>query len=346
MKKELSFIFPLFIIVSLILMEINLINAEELKGELPATGPQTQDLAIFVLPSPPIISIISPTNTTYSDTQILFNYTSHFEDLIWFKYNNTNITLTTPVILELSEGSHTIYLYANNSLGTVLQTISFTIDLTPIQPPADPDSPGGNSPSGTTQQPKPEIPIIIGPLILNTDEIQTSIGLGESQQESIILKNLGETTLTITLQNSDLQEFLTLSQTNFELLPGEEKIIFLTFKTSPNSAIQTYTGKIILKTTNIEKEILIKLIISEKEIEIPKIIKELSWKIILSILIILVLIGILISIKYKRKTKFKGKNKEKVQIKELQIPKKKKEKRDFSSFKKIIRLALPFNQSK
>jgi hypothetical protein len=77
----------------------------------------------------PILTIHSPENATYiANTSLLLNYSASYEDTVWYNLNGTNISITSETYFNTSEGSHTIYLYANNSLGTATKNITFFVN--------------------------------------------------------------------------------------------------------------------------------------------------------------------------------------------------------------------------
>ncbi|MBI3190134.1 S8 family serine peptidase [archaeon] len=95
-------------------------------------------VAFFVDSVYPIISLQSPQNTTYNfNTSLKLNSTVNEANLdkIWYRLdNNENITLTENTTFSASEGSHVLYMSANDSVNNLKSTsIEFTIDITPIQ---------------------------------------------------------------------------------------------------------------------------------------------------------------------------------------------------------------------
>ncbi len=82
----------------------------------------------LILPS---LTIIKPKNETYMTKEDLpLKYSANYEDTV--KYNidlgeNTTITSNTTFSVS-SQGSHTLYLYANNTVGTTSKNVTFTID--------------------------------------------------------------------------------------------------------------------------------------------------------------------------------------------------------------------------
>jgi len=163
MKKKVLII---ILIILVIILGIIILNESLIKyskdGNYKGFLATTRKVSLTVLPSTPILSIISPEPATHSTTSILFTYTTYFEDLIWYNIDNTeNITLTPPydpIELTLTAGSHTLYLYANNTQGDSVENITFTIDLTPAtQDPGDTSSPSGGDNRRTTPPTEPEI---------------------------------------------------------------------------------------------------------------------------------------------------------------------------------------------
>ena len=81
----------------------------------------------------PDLQIISPTNTTYANATILVNISANDStlDKIWYNWNTTNYTYTTPLNITFNESSNTLTAWANDSLGNINSTnVTFTI-LTP-----------------------------------------------------------------------------------------------------------------------------------------------------------------------------------------------------------------------
>ena len=100
------------------------------------------DLEIISPPTPPIITlpiitIISPENITYNTSSILINLASINATNVWWTDGTTTYPYTTPITQIFSDGSHTIYAYANNSAGTVSTQVTFSVNtsLPPVNPP-------------------------------------------------------------------------------------------------------------------------------------------------------------------------------------------------------------------
>ena len=80
----------------------------------------------------PLLSILSPENKTYlTNESLLLNFSVSSEETIWYNLDNDpNTTITSPTYINTSEGSHTLYLFANSSFGNITsKNVTFTIDL-------------------------------------------------------------------------------------------------------------------------------------------------------------------------------------------------------------------------
>jgi len=82
----------------------------------------------------PTITIIKPKNKTYLIKNslklefLIYNSTS-----IWYNLDNTgNITITDTTFFNTTLGTHTLYLYANNSYGTNKENVTFYVNSTKI----------------------------------------------------------------------------------------------------------------------------------------------------------------------------------------------------------------------
>jgi hypothetical protein len=80
----------------------------------------------------PILTILSPENKTYlSNNSILLDYSAINEDFVWYNLDiGNNITISSAIYFNTAEGTHTLYLYANNSYGIATKNITFTTNTT------------------------------------------------------------------------------------------------------------------------------------------------------------------------------------------------------------------------
>ncbi|HEY0087327.1 MAG TPA: hypothetical protein VGB37_00695 [Candidatus Lokiarchaeia archaeon] len=82
----------------------------------------------------PIITVISPTNSTYNTSTIWFNASADETISTWIvNYNGTNVTLANiNTSLTVEDGTHNLFLYGNDTSGNwgLDDTIWFTVDTT------------------------------------------------------------------------------------------------------------------------------------------------------------------------------------------------------------------------
>ena len=85
----------------------------------------------ITLAGPPELTLISPKNNTYfNNLSLLLNFTSRYADSIRYNIDNSaNTTITAATYFNTTPGSHTIYLYANNSHGLTVKNVSFFVNL-------------------------------------------------------------------------------------------------------------------------------------------------------------------------------------------------------------------------
>ena len=84
----------------------------------------------------PTLTIISPENETYiTNISLLLNYSVSNENYVWYKVLNStgdliidNTTITSATYFNTTEGSQTLYLYANNTLGEVSNNVTFSVN--------------------------------------------------------------------------------------------------------------------------------------------------------------------------------------------------------------------------
>ncbi len=138
MRWRLFLITFLFLIVatSLIYAQQNTtITGQSITGEA-VTGKATQQTSVKVnvvgsqLAS---ITINKPENKTYlTNTSIWLDFTANNYQAIWYKLDNqNNKTINSNTYFNASQGSHTLILYANNSLGNMTsKNVTFSVNTT------------------------------------------------------------------------------------------------------------------------------------------------------------------------------------------------------------------------
>ncbi len=85
------------------------------------TGPSLPDLAS--------IAFASPANITYANSSVLINITSANASSVWFFNGTGNESYSTSVYRMFADGSHTLFAYANNSVGNESSaSVSFSVN--------------------------------------------------------------------------------------------------------------------------------------------------------------------------------------------------------------------------
>jgi len=133
---------------------------------------------------PPIITIISPENKTYSVNILPLTFTVD-EMTIWMGYSldgQANVTITGNTTLpDLSDGSHYVAVYANDTFGNMGQsTVYFMVDTIPPTIAVE-------SPENKTYN------MDVVPLTFTVDEATSWIGYTLDSQENVTIT--GNTTL-------------------------------------------------------------------------------------------------------------------------------------------------------
>ena len=137
MKKKVYLILLLgFLLIVNIIGFLNSapITGNSITGKL-ITGDATSnvDFNISITLVLPNIVLSSPKNQTYMTNQsLLLDFTINEADTIWYNLDNTaNITITSSLTFNTTEGDHILFLYANSSLGNVSsKNVSFVSNLT------------------------------------------------------------------------------------------------------------------------------------------------------------------------------------------------------------------------
>jgi len=111
---------------------------------------------------------------------------------------------------------------------------------------------------------------------VNKDKINLNLKPGQTEKEHIIIENNGNTNIRITLENSQLRDFMKINETDFNLNGGESRIVSLDFVIKEDTVPDLYLGSLIIRGGGVEKEIAIALDIESKkssfdvEIKIPE----------------------------------------------------------------------------
>jgi hypothetical protein len=125
----------LFILFVDLLIYITIISAEtNITGEA-VTGKALESslaLNITVTVPMPILTILSPKNETYlTNESLLINYMAINTNSLWYNLDSgTNTSLTGPTYVNVTQGSHILYIYANNTYGITPKNVSFIANST------------------------------------------------------------------------------------------------------------------------------------------------------------------------------------------------------------------------
>ncbi len=132
-KKVVGIIAVLILIVLVAFIAYSNYTKEKITGEA-VTGEATGEslaISVSVMVSAPSLTIISPENETYirgENLQLDYSATNVYS--IWYNLDNTaNTTITGNTTFDVSEGIHTLYIYANNTNGNITSdNITFIVD--------------------------------------------------------------------------------------------------------------------------------------------------------------------------------------------------------------------------
>src|SRR3989344_4885220 len=132
MKRE-RIIILLIAIILVVTFFIRAENSNSIITGDTVTGEITNVLALnLTVSGPPQLSILHPRNQTYFASQnLILNFT--VDDENWIKYsldNADNVTITGNIKFNTTEGSHTLFLYANNSAGESSKNVTFFVNST------------------------------------------------------------------------------------------------------------------------------------------------------------------------------------------------------------------------
>ena len=140
MKKGVIFIILLIILFSTIplvtaqgveIIDITGDVAVEIKDLTGDVSKGTNVSVEIITTAIPSLSLIRPINSTYfQNNSIPLEFTVSDQDNIWYNLDNgDNITVNRNTTFGVSEGSHELFLFANNSFGTVQDNVTFSVNI-------------------------------------------------------------------------------------------------------------------------------------------------------------------------------------------------------------------------
>jgi hypothetical protein len=203
----------------------------------------TQETGISVtVVSAPSLDLISPQNTTYQeDDYILLDWTENLIDTVWYNLDNTaNTTINTSFYFQTSAGSHTLYLFGNQSNSSILSDqVSFSVTAAPA-----PSGGGGRARE-----------VIVEEEIIE-EKIPLTLQQGETKEVKLLIKNELNKEARIRIEDQNLKDLLIkISDIEFYLNPGQAKEVTFTFYANKNKIPELYIEKALIKTQDYEKEI-------------------------------------------------------------------------------------------
>lgn len=253
------------ILCILILIGLTFVISGELTGEVITGEATTQTFSanISVTGSFPLLTILSPENKTYTENNsILINYTVANQDTIWYNLDNSNnITINSSLIINVSEGSHTLYLYANGSSGdTTERSVSFNVNTSANASVQESPAPSGGG-GGSSR----ESEMLQEHFTIDKEEITVSLKQGEVKTEKIKLQNTGKVGIYIRISILDINEFIKVSEKEFYLEKEESKDVFLDILARDETVPELYQGMLLIESREIKKELPVAIEVESKE---------------------------------------------------------------------------------
>lgn len=130
MKNKVILLMLCVFVFSVLITSVLAITGDTITGEVSA---QQLNMNISVVAYFPTLTILSPENKTYlTNESLLLNYRVVNKQAIWYNLDNVqNITITSFLYFNTSQGNHTLNLYANSSFGNVTaRNVSFYVNST------------------------------------------------------------------------------------------------------------------------------------------------------------------------------------------------------------------------
>ncbi len=189
---------------------------------------------IYAAGLPPYVEIITPEPITYDTGTIPFTYIMYDDtgiDSCWYILDGTlvNMPVCGPAyILNVGQGTHTLFLYANDTTGNVSSdNVTFRVSITP-------PSPGAGGPPGTPYW--PHVPPPIPPYFSTQENIYVTV---DYPQEGVTHFNLTSTVALYSIScfvKGDFEEYTTVEIT--DILPANGTIFgTITVDMPPNDIL-------------------------------------------------------------------------------------------------------------
>lgn len=189
----------------------------------------------------PLVTIISPEETTYSSSTIEFNVSLNENGSVQYTIDdNENITMTGNegifgtdfnYTTNLSDGEYTFRVYANDTTGN--RNDSESIDFSINTQQAVQGSPGSGGDSSVLN------------FSVSPDFLQVKIKQGDFRREKLVVENIGTKKVDFTIEvDNNLKRFILIDEGKFEISRGKKKEITLDLFSSETEPANLYAGKI------------------------------------------------------------------------------------------------------
>lgn len=131
----LLFLIPILFGLTIINFNLKLESSKDLQAEIVSGQASQSNIAMAIsVVGPPYLQIIRPKNGTYLINQRIPLEFESDGDYTWSNIDNQeNITADENTEVNTTDGARTLYLFANNTQGTIQKSISFTANSTKIK---------------------------------------------------------------------------------------------------------------------------------------------------------------------------------------------------------------------
>jgi len=248
-----------------------------------------QEGAVWYAGFPPIFNEIYPPTSSYihrnKDSPLisetvrfwvnitdLDNSTDELTVILW--YSTDKITWFNVSMSNTSTGNSAIWeaFLTFNSEVTIYYFVNVTDGISTIRSPevgydsiswVSEKTTTTTTTTGPTRITRPSGPgmmpatTVLKDFTIDKDFIQVILAQGETERRTIKVSNTGDTKLTISMHQVNLEKFLTPLETSFDLEPAETKEIELNFSASQFQEPGVYPGRIILNGDGVERKIII-----------------------------------------------------------------------------------------
>ena len=102
-------------------------------------------------------------------------------------------------------------------------------------------------------------------LEITPDKFTVSLKQGTNTKKNLLIKNIGDTTKKIKLESFNIDKFVRITETDFDLKAGESRSVEIEFIVGEEIKPDLYLGKIVIKADSVEKEVLVALDVSSKK---------------------------------------------------------------------------------